>query len=262
MKTKQAVEIGVLGVLVVALVLALTVFRPRWGPVPVPEFAAAAQGTAAGGQARYAKIALNEDASKVLLVGFDQSQGPGTPYDIVRADRNLNGRLEGSAEAFRGDLKGMEAYRYCFFPTIRLGVPFNEKGKGAYVPCSVRLTYNKSGSEEEFGVDYSIRLREGEMEAGYMFRGQLKTAASLRGAPLWRASMPPTIEITAKPDPDKRKKGNTGIALDLKAGEATLEFVEFEGRQNPNATATIVATDASGKEVHRSTAQLDKFAFG
>jgi hypothetical protein len=212
------------------------------------------------GKARYAKIVVNQDASKVLLVSFERSPEARGGYDLMRADTKFTGSLK-NAEQIPGTLTASGTVFLAHFPIINLQVPFNQKGSGIPNPSSVQFRYYGSGSDPRVNVSLKMRLREGATYWDYSFRGMLKPSASPQTAPvldLSRAAKP-NIEITTQPDP--AKKGYTGIGLQL--GVADME-VDFRKGTMPSTapSATIVFTGEGGRVAHRSTASLDKFTFG
>jgi len=238
--------------------------------------------TGKAAKARYAKLALNQDGSKVLLVAFEQSAEAAQGYDVLRADTNFNGTLQAS-EKTEGKFRKQQGFSSSFWPPLHVDVPYSEKAKGVTEPCTVSFYYFKANGQEDFRAMVTVGLRQDSTNWMYSFSGTLKPSDTIKSAPLWRIGSPPTIKVTTKPDPDKTKKGNTGIGIQLVAGQIDIHCSRVvQAKAAPKATggqaapalrglfksapkapeATIVMTSASGKVMHKKTAPLDDFAFG
>ncbi len=230
----------------------------------------------------YAKVALNEDASKVLSVMYDESKGTGGGYDLLYADVNFDGKFEQSeriektshpATRSTGALPaGWEGWA---FSPISVNVPFNEKGEGVPDPCKIILGYQRYPTmsrvlalgtigpstsprkiAEVFEVRSEIRLHQDSALWDYSFEGNIKPSESLESAAVWRFDDKPKIEISTRPD--GRKEGNLGIALSVPAGEKRFECKRTG--QPPKAHVEIKKLD--GTVLHKGDETLDKFRFG
>lgn len=239
----------------------------------------------------YAKVALNEDGSKVLTVVFDESKGTGKGYDVLYADVELAGRLDKAAR--------VEAPSYIcpsgahfYFPPIELSVPYNDKGAGVSTPCLVSLSYERHTPEtgaagrllmssaasttQDFFVATTVRLRDGSAEREYSFKRSITVSPTLSDARVWGFPRRPGVAITTKPDP--QKKGNVGIGLDMAETESQEQksagpllqssrcgcaATEASFQCKPPINAHVEVKTPEGKVVvHRGDAALDKFTFG
>ncbi len=231
----------------------------------------------------YAKVALNEDGSKVLLVMYDESEGTGKGYDLLYADLNFDGKFEQGESSRKTHHPYMSRTRalpagwegWAFSP-ISLNVPFNQKGEGVPDPCRMTFRYQRYPTmsrvlalggtigpspsprkiAEVFEVRSEIRLHQDSTAWEYSFEGNMKPSESLESAPVWRFDDRPKIEIATRPD--GRTKGNLGIALNVPAGERRFECKE--AGQPPKAHVQIKKPD--GIVVHEGGETLDKFRFG
>lgn len=208
----------------------------------------------------FAKVALTEDASRVLFVAFDESGGTRTGYDLLCADVNFNGKFE-ETERFAAsatDRKNGWLASSSFAP-IKLDLPFNKKAQGIENPCQVSLGYRqypRHGVAEEISVTARFKLRENDTEWEFAFSGGVKPAKSLEKASVWSAQSKPTLALFASPD--GYRKGNLGLGLNFAAGENKLEC--WKAGQPVKAQAIIRKPD--GEVVHRGEATPDKFSFG
>jgi len=230
----------------------------------------------------YAKVALDEDGSKVLSVMYDESEGTGKGYDILYADVNFNGTFE-HAERIKktshpymfqhGRLRAGWA-GWSFSPII-LNVPFNEKGQRVSDPCKITFRYQRypipdrvprlvsvtpppsaAKVREVFEILSEIRLRQDSTVWEYSFEGNMKPSESVKSAPVWSFDDRPKLQVSTRPD--GRKKGNLGIALNVPAGEHRFECKK-EG-EPPKAHVEIRKLD--GTVVHEGDDDLGKFRFG
>jgi hypothetical protein len=203
---------------------------------------------------RYARIALNQAGTKVLLMAFDESGGTGNGYDDLYADTNFNSSLEPS-EKQAGRKQGSTGGFTCRFPTISLKVPYNDAGKDVSNPHEVQVYSSKSGQQNKFGLQGVIRLREGSTSWTYTYYGALNTASSVKNATVQKFSTP-SMNVNA--GPDKQKPGNIGIALGIAVGGWKM----ICDAQGVPPKVQIVVKNASGNIVHQGSGRIDDFGLG
>ncbi len=222
----------------------------------------------------YAKVALNEDGSKVLSVMFDESQGTRTGYDALYADANFNGRFEPdekrAAKTEEGVRTPESVYLSWSFPPLSADVSYDRNGRRGTHPCQATFHYRKEAidfgvllpivgplpTREEFSVSLDFALRQDSAEWQYSLRRSIQTLDSLEKAPLCRLDRKPKVKITTQPS--GRQKGNLGIKLDLTCGESAFQCLR-EGRPT-GVHVEIKSLD--GEVVHRGDAPLSQFWFG
>jgi len=234
----------------------------------------------------YAKVALNEDGSKVLTVVFDESKGTGKGYDVLYADVDMSGKLD-KAERVEATSFICPSGVHFYFRPIELDAPYNKGGAGVSDPCQVSLSYERHSSKtgttarllrsssaaktELFTVTSCVRLRDGVTEQEYSFNQNIRPSQSLRDAPVWSFPRNPQVAIITKPD--EERKGNLGIGLDLidanSPGGASLQSggcgcssIQMRFQCEPPTKAHVEIKKLDGTVVHRGDATLDKFTFG
>jgi len=234
----------------------------------------------------YAKVAVTEDASKVLCVAFDESKGAGEGYDALYADANFNGRFEESEKLTASIHRCSPTGIHCNYAAVKLNVPYNNKGAGISDPCEVTFNYarhslttavesvgaavrvlgveaekslkpslSKTTVNEDFYVSAGIKL-QGSAQWQYTFSSSIKPSESLQSAPLWSFNQAPQLKVTAKPDPNK--EGQLGIALESSAGEVNLGC----NKDGAPTKARVEVKAADGKVVHQDEGELSKYGFG
>lgn len=208
----------------------------------------------------YGKVALTQDASRLLSVALDESGGTRTGYDVLYADTNFDGRFDES-EKFAADAVNRQGswLASSSFPVIALGVPFNENSRKTPDSCRITigyLQYPRHGVAEEISVGARFKLDGSDTEWEFAFGGGVRPAKSLEKASVWRVGEKPTLEVFARPD--GYVKGNLGLGLTFAAGQNKLEC--WKGGQPVKAQAIIRKPD--GEVVHRGEATPDKFSFG
>jgi hypothetical protein len=236
---------------------------------------------------RYAKLAVAKDGSKVLAVVFDESKGTGEGYDILYADTDFNGTFDPGEKLQAKVHKCSPTGIHCNFPAFTVDVPFDKKAAGIPKPCELTLNYAKhwyttrvekvslaarilgsSASKttgplpgntrvnENFYVYATVALPERSERWEYSFQGQTKPSESLKDAPVWSFNRPPALEITTKPDP--QKKGHLGIGVNFSSGEIQMRCT----KAGQPAKGHVEIKKRDGSVVHKEDVGLDKLSFG
>lgn len=98
----------------------------------------------------YARVALNQDGSKILSVVFDESEGTGTGYDVLYADVNFNGGFENGERFEKAPPPNVQStglippgWSSNTFQPITVNVPFNEKAQNIANPCQIVFTHQR-----------------------------------------------------------------------------------------------------------------------
>jgi hypothetical protein len=222
----------------------------------------------------YAKVALNEDGSKVLSVMFDESQGTRRGYDVLYADANFSGRFEPDEKRAAKTEEGVRtpdfAYLSWSFPPLALDMSYDRDGRRVTHPCQLIFHYRKQPIEfrtsyaivgplptrEEFSVSLDFGLQQDSAEWQYSLRRNIHTSDSLDKASLCLFDRKPKVKITTQPS--GRQQGNLGIKLDLVCDESVFQCLR-EGRPT-GVHVEIKSVD--GKVVHQGDAPLSQFWFG
>jgi hypothetical protein len=221
---------------------------------------------------RYAKVALNQDASRALSLLFDESRGTGTGYDLLYADTNFDGRFEASEKLEARTLQRDGKLISSSFPPIKIETPYEEES-GSRAVWQIAFGFHSPRSEPlaessgwasptqpdpvgSFHVTASLKLGEGRDEWRYFMSGTIRAAENIEKALVWSAHRDLKLEVSTRPD--GRNKGNLGIALKLDAGEN--KFTCLKGGLPAKAHVEIKKPD--GTVVHTGEETLDKFVFG
>lgn len=258
---------------VVAVVSVLSLF-------PLCMVEGAKQATYTSEKPVYAKVAVTEDGSKALSVVFDESQGTGKGHDLLYADADFNGVFEDSEKLAPEVARTIGADGlFCFFPPVKVNVPYNDKAKEVSDPYDVKFAYRKepgpaestakgssstagqpssatATTSEYFDAFVTIRLREDSGTWEHSFIGAMKPAESVEKAPVWSFSSPPALNIATQPD--GVNMGKIGIELKIMAGEIRVESTK-NGEQ---VKAHVEMKRPDGKVVHRGDEFLGQFWFG
>ncbi len=217
-------------------------------PAPAPEDLGV---TPVSPNALYARLAIAEGASGVMVVMLDESGGAGSGYDTLYADIDLDGRLTTEGER----LEATESEDYgqvsiAQFPPIDLGDGVNGADAGR------RLTLYYMGYPE--GDEQSLRasimlppLDDTEHDARMaMLSGELALAATPAEAPVWRAFGEAVLEMKTEPSSDRQ----LCIAVTARIGDAELYA--------PEAEVDLVVRTADGQVLSRDHGYLSDFGFG
>ncbi len=266
--------------------------------VPLGVFAGAAQFKSQ--KPRYVKVALTESGSKALLVAFDESKGTGTGCDVLYADADFSGTFE-DAEKFSPKVEKCSTGIHCYFPVVKLNVPYDEKAKGVPNPCRVQLSYQRHSVappsatstgrilrttapapaspaiKEDFEVLVTIMLPgEDTTVWEYTFSGAAEPTETSKNPAIF--SFKRTPDLTISTQPDGRNEGKFGIALGMVGFENRL-LCESEGetvslkatgvprkleckKEGSPIMAHVEIKTPKGKVVHKGDDSLDKFVFG
>lgn len=221
---------------------------------------------------RYAKVALNQDASRALSLLFDESRGTGTGYDLLYADTNFDGKFE-ETEKFRGRTLERDGNLISSsFPAIKVEVAYGGK-KNGLARWQIAFGYHSPRSEPlaessgrvsptqpdpvgNFHVTASLKLGEDRDEWRYFMSGTIRGAEGIEKALVWSTHRDLKLEVSTRPD--GRNKGNLGIALKLDVREN--KFTCLKGGLPTKAHVEIKKPD--GTVVHTGEETLDKFVFG
>lgn len=222
----------------------------------------------------YAAIAVNEAASKVLTLVFDESKGTGKGYDTLYADLNFNGDLTDD-EAIEGTLQGDESYLSGSFSSIALPVPYNDKGQGIEEPCELTvqyfqfspqtISYNEEGERilvesgeqtQHFMLSATIKLSDEAGEWEYSFFAVLSPAEKPEGAIVAAFGGKPSLQLSLAPD--KEKEGHAGIGAMVMAGMGPLSCT----KDGQPLMAHLEVTNERGVTIHSQHVVAEKLVPG
>ncbi len=204
----------------------------------------------------YALIVLDEAATKVLKLVFDESQESGGRYDTIYADLNFNGDLTDD-KPIKGTIHPRGS---CTFPPVDVNVAYNETGKGVEKPWQFQIQCYRHMWEEQpersGALDATIRLKDSSGEWEYITGFQFFPAEEPNRAVAAGLEGKPALRLTAKPDEDE--EGNIGITADVLAG---LSFITCS-KNNQLTVAHVEIRDDHGKIVRSEDVASDKLQFG
>ncbi len=207
----------------------------------------------------YAFVVLDEEANKVLKIVFDESGGTGKGYDTIYADLNLNDDMT-DEEPIKGTLQRRRDRLSCALPPLDAHVPYNENGEGVEKPWQLNIRYNKykrgERIDQRFSLEAKIRLRDKAGEWEYSFRAELNPAEDPEGVMATTFGGKTSLQIQTRPD--KKKKGNIGIAAYMKTGE---RFVRCSKDGQP-IKARVEIRNEQGKVIHSEDVSSDKLVSG
>ena len=206
----------------------------------------------------YAAIAINEKGDKILKLVFDESGGTGNGYDDLYADTNFNGVFEQS-ERYSGKKSFQSGTFKSEFPTISVsdGVMI-KRPSGSMVPAntlSLTLSYTRNTSDEKIEVQCGWILRQKTAAWHYYSKSKLKPSSDLNKAPIQRLYSP---QIRIDVGPDKRKKGQVGIAIQLENEGSRMTC----SKDSKSSSVDLVITNASGSVVKQDSGAPSKFGLG
>jgi hypothetical protein len=248
----------------------------------------------------YAKVALNEDGSKVLSVMFDGSKSTGTRYDVLYADVNFNGKFDADErfeKASPPPVKSSGLIRLGFsshsFQPVVLNVPYNEKGQGIANPCEIVFRCQRSpifpgGSFEYSGEPIDLTLESGEVvtapgivrvSGASDLREEFSVAVAIRlrdHSGTWEYSFEGEINPSETPESASvwRFEGKPGLSVSARPDGKTEGHLgigldlnagdrEFECRRGDEPIkAHVEVKKLDGTVVHQGDDDLDKFRFG
>lgn len=213
---------------------------------------------------RFAKFAVTQDGSKVMLVAFDESKGTGKGYDTLYADTNCDGKLDPSERVSREHI-GRNDASFSSFPAVRVKTLFNAKAKcdpkwGTSTETHFGFFYVKVPSKvgtaptEHFITTASVALNQHNEPFIYNFSIDTNPSHTAQKAPLFNFSGVPVIKADTRPD--KARKGCTGIGLNITLGQWNVR-----GGNQPMTTALTI-TSADGKKIESHRDDLQNFGFG
>ena len=215
----------------------------------------------------YAKLVLDEGGTKVLTLAFDESAGTGKGYDTLYADINVNGNLTDD-KPMRGNRSGPRGlFSTCSFPFI-LDVPYNEKSKGVEKPWELYVGLNEYTPTKLFGlirgqtqrhvsIGGKLRLKDEAGEWEYSFSSTMQPAETRDAASPIGFRGKPVLRVMTQPD--RQKKGNTGIAANLSLDPIILFQCLKAGQP---VKAHVLVKDKEGKTVHSEDVSHYKLSFG
>ncbi len=224
----------------------------------------------------YAAIAVNEAASKVLTLVFDESKGTGKGYDTLYADLNFNGDLTDD-EAIEGTLIGGEGYFSGSFSSIAVSVPYNDKGQGIEEPCELTVqyfqfspqtirSYNEEGerilvesgeqTQHHFMVSATIRLRDEAAQWECFFFSPLSPAEKPEQVLAVALGEQPSLQLSLVPS--DAAEGNVGIGATVMAGKGSLSCTE-DGQP---LMAHLEVTNERGVTIHSLYVDAEKLVPG
>jgi len=208
----------------------------------------------------YGFVVLDEKATKVLKIVFDESEGTGKGYDTIYADVNLNGDLS-DEKAVKGTLRKSRSLVNCRFPAIGAAVPYNEKAKGIKEPWQLTISCYQFQREERtdpprFSLEAKMRLKDESGEWEYSFPGPLYPAEKPQGMLALAFAGKPFLTLHAMPD--QEKEGKTGIAAYLIAEALPISC----NRDGKPVMAEVRIRNKQGKTVLSEDVSSDKLTFG
>ncbi len=226
----------------------------------------------------YARLALDRKATTTLTLVFDESQGTGKGYDTVHADVNFNSDLtddKATKRTLRDMIFPSSPLRQrtslgvsCDFPPIQVDVPYSEEGKQVQKPWWIDLYYEQHEGSRFFGLakpetvrrfilEAGTKRRDGPGEWAYSFGAVLQPAESLPSAKAVDLGGKPSLQVLTQPD--RRNKGNMGIAASLVCGDVYITCAKGGRLTIP---AHLQIKNEQGKIIHSEDVGLDKLVFG
>ncbi len=254
---KRLASVGII------LVLAVAVFPPL--------AEAALEPTYSSEKPLYAFVVVNEAATKVLKLVFDESQGTDKGYDTIYADLDFNGNLTDDAP-IQGTIEGEEgsafrplgtlvtAFVQGSFPPIEVPVPYNEKAEGIENPCQLVISYTGygfgEGIDHTFSLNARIRLRGEEAVWEYSWLKTFQPVAKPEGAVATSVVGEPSLFMSVMPG--RKKEGYTTIAAALMADMQPMVCT----RDNKPITPLIQIKDKHGTVLPSEDVTSDKSGLG
>ena len=191
---------------------------------------------------------LDEKGTLLARFVFDESNGSAKRYDELYADINADINLSGAP--------GVE----CDFPPLKVNVRSSNRPANSPDSCDVIFNYEKhrypAKSRESFQATATIRLQEGSAQWEYSCRGTVRPSEKVGSAPVWNLLHTPKLKITT--EPDKLRRGNLGIGLELLSGEAYVT----RGEAGAPLKARVEVKKSDGRIAHKADGDLSKFGFG
>jgi hypothetical protein len=207
----------------------------------------------------YALVMLDEDATKVVTIVFDESQGTGKGYDTIYADLNLNGDLADD-QPVKGVLSEAKYSVDWKFPVLSLSVPYNERGTGIESSWEFAIAHYKYGSGEQsrlsFPVVVTMRLKDRSGVWEYTWSDILYPVAKPGVAVATPLVGRPILILQAKAD--MKKPGNVGLAANL-IFDGPRIYCKRDG--TPVAGSVLIA-DEQGKTILSEEVSSDQLSFG
>jgi len=218
------------------------------------------------GKPGWIKIALNRDASKIVSLLLDESQGTDKGYDIMYAGTESGGTLK-DAKKLNASTRKKSSYFYSYFPHLNLKVFLDEKGKDQNKDegkaensesknnCALKFTYVKyfKNNREKYRIKGTLKLQQGSKLFKYSIYGRPKPASKPEDAPVWNFLCTPKISVKTKIN--RPKQGSVGIGIYMTCGNASVQC-------DNSVKAHVIIKDEDEKTVHDDTAALNKFEFG
>jgi hypothetical protein len=207
----------------------------------------------------YAFVVLDEEATKILKLALDESEGTGKGYDTVYADLNLNGDLADD-QPVKGVLSEAKYSVDWKFPVLSLSVPYNERGTGIESSWEFAIAHYKYGSGEQsrlsFPVVVTMRLKDRSGVWEYTWSDILYPVAKPGVAVATPLVGRPILILQAKAD--MKKPGNVGIAANL-IFDGPRIYCKRDG--TPVAGSVLIA-DEQGKTILSEEVSSDQLSFG
>ncbi len=179
---------------------------------------------------------------------FDESKWTAKQRDELYANINADIKVHGAP--------GVK----CDFPAVKVNVRSSNGPANSPDSCDVIFNYEKhtypARTTEGFLATATIRLQEGSAQWEYSCGGTLKPSEKLGSAPVWNFLHTPKLKITA--EPDRRRRENLGIGLELLSGEAYLT----RGEAGAPLKARVEVKKSDGRVAHKANGDLSKFGFG
>jgi hypothetical protein len=216
----------------------------------------------------YAKLALDEKGTRLLVFAFDESSGTGKGYDTIYMDQNLNGDLTDDM-AVKGTVKRNGRFAIsCSFPPVTVEVPYNEKAKGVDKPWELVIRYYQFTRRMFFGLirgetqrsllfQARIRMKDERAAWQYSFWTPVEQASSLTESEII-AVKPEPVALFVETRPDAHKKGNTGIAAYVRSGANQFRCL----KDDQPVQARVRVTEQRGSVVHSEDVGSEKLFFG
>jgi hypothetical protein len=219
---------------------------------------------------QFARISLTHDESKKLGIAFDQSQGPGTRYDMIYL---YNADTQGPITKFikiKSSSSTSKGTTICSFDPTVLPVLFNDLAKEVEAPWTLQFETTHQKTEDYIRVDgvkrkdvkisdtFSIVATlclKSENEWKYVFTNDIQPADSIASAQLLKFNNKPEITIdTHRLDPKDRK---IGMNVNLVCGDNTFVCE----RNGGDTYINLEFIDEKGKVVKKDKNRVDRFNY-
>lgn len=239
----MTIEKGMFGLTILSLVIAAVLVTAASAQPEAVKFVSA--------KPLFLKLAMGGgEQAPVVAVGFDESKGTGSGYDLVYIDTNGNGVLE-ATEKYAAESGAGAANFNVNLPATLFPAPV---GEGIEKAVAARfLVYSLGNLNPSVMVNLNLRLTQGDQVWNYSLSSSGATpAGSLKEAPVLHAG-PLQIVPTVRPG------ASCGIAARLQANDFSLNCA---GPAGAISNVTIRIQSAGGQVAHQETVPLGRLGFG